>query len=262
MHPLVCFSRAILSNPDVLPSTPLSRLWKNDFWGTAINSSNSHGSYRPLSVLTFRFNYWLSEFRPWSYHFFNVVLHSISTYLVFTLGKSVLPSSTQTSATLLFAVHPVHCEAVASVVGRADILANVFFILSFLCYIEHVKLRNKITGHVEMPVKNGCIVKNAQHDKICHKYKFNTECNSKVCRLESLLKKICQFLKINIYLSEMEALSGYIVKSNGIKEWSLLGVSVVLATMAMLSKETGVTVLAVCAAYDLVKTRHLLQKVN
>ncbi|XP_065216736.1 protein O-mannosyl-transferase TMTC2-like [Planococcus citri] len=263
-------SRAILSNPDVLPSTPLSRLWKNDFWGTAINSSNSHGSYRPLSVLTFRFNYWLSEFRPWSYHFFNVVLHSISTYLVFTLGKSVLPSSTQTTATLLFAVHPVHCEAVASVVGRADILANVFFILSFLCYIEHVKLRNKIAGYVEVPtaaaatVKNGCIVKNGhRHDEIrvCHKYKFNnTECNSKVCRLESLLKKICQFLKLNIYLSEMEALSGYVVKSNFIKEWSLLAVSLVLATMAMLSKETGVTVLAVCAAYDLVKTRHLLQK--
>lgn len=179
---------------------------------------------------------------------------------MFALGKSILPSSAQTTATLLFAVHPVHCEAVASVVGRADILANIFFILSFLCYVEHVKLRNKIF-YVDQPVKNGCVVKNT-HEKICKTYKFNAECYGKVCRLESLLKKICQFLKINIYLSEMQALSSYVMQFNAIKEWLLLGTSLVLAMMAMLSKETGVTVLAVCAAYDLVRTRHLLPKVR
>lgn len=247
----------------MLPTTPLSRLWKNDFWGTAINSSNSHGSYRPLSVITFRFNYWLSGFKPWSYHFLNVVLHSISTYLVFALAKAILPSSAQTTATLLFAVHPVHCEAIASVVGRADILANVFFVLSFLCYIEHVKLRNKILLFERpLPVKNGIVNKNHHHEKLCNKYKFNTECYGKVCRLETLLKKICQFLKINIYLSEMRALSSYVLKFNAIKEWLFLGSSLVLAMMAMLSKETGITVLAVCVVYDLVKSNHQLHKVS
>lgn len=39
----------------------------------------------------------------------------------------------------------------------------------------------------------------------------------------------------------------------GVKVWGCLMLSIVLAVAAMLSKETGVTVLGVCAAYDLLK---------
>lgn len=205
----------------------------------------------------------------------NALLHSLSTYLVFVLGSILLPHPAQMTASLLFAVHPVHCEAVASVVGRADILANIFFILSFLSYIEHVKLRNK---HLEwwssasttygqqqqqqQPHRNRCFFKN--QGKIC-KYKFNNataEYNGKICRIESFLRKVCQFLKINIYLSQMEAASSYSSRFHAIREWFSLFLSLVLAALAMFSKETGLTVLAVCAAYDLVKTRHLSQKVR
>ena len=38
------------------------------------------------------------------------------------------------ASTLLFAVHPVHVEAVSGVVGRADILAAITFFLAFLSY--------------------------------------------------------------------------------------------------------------------------------
>lgn len=37
-------------------------------------------------------------------------------------------------STLLFAVHPVHVEAVCGIVGRADLLAAMTFFLAFLCY--------------------------------------------------------------------------------------------------------------------------------
>jgi hypothetical protein len=40
-------------------------------------------------------------------------------------------------AGLLFAVHPVHVEAVANIVGRAELLAGVFFLLSILSYINY-----------------------------------------------------------------------------------------------------------------------------
>ena len=38
---------------------------------------------------------------------------------------------------LLFAIHPVHVEAVAGVVGRADILSGIFFLLSLICYQKY-----------------------------------------------------------------------------------------------------------------------------
>lgn len=43
----------------------------------------------------------------------------------------------QAIAGLLFAVHPIHSEAVASIVGRADLLACLFTQLAFLAYMEH-----------------------------------------------------------------------------------------------------------------------------
>lgn len=48
-------SEAILSNNDLKPETPLSDLFIHDFWGNKLDSKTSHKSYRPLTVLTFRF---------------------------------------------------------------------------------------------------------------------------------------------------------------------------------------------------------------
>ncbi|KAH1011700.1 hypothetical protein HUJ04_001017 [Dendroctonus ponderosae] len=42
-----------------------------------------------------------------------------------------------TLAGLMFSVHPVHTEAVTGIVGRADVLACVFFLLSLLAYHGH-----------------------------------------------------------------------------------------------------------------------------
>lgn len=37
-------------------------------------------------------------------------------------------------ATLLFSIHPIHTEAVTGVVGRAELLSSIFFILTILAY--------------------------------------------------------------------------------------------------------------------------------
>ena len=36
--------------------------------------------------------------------------------------------------TLLFSIHPIHTEAVTGVVGRAELLSSIFFILTILAY--------------------------------------------------------------------------------------------------------------------------------
>jgi len=45
---------AVTQNKDVLGLSPLSHVFRNDFWGTAMSDMNSHKSYRPLTTLTFR----------------------------------------------------------------------------------------------------------------------------------------------------------------------------------------------------------------
>ena len=139
--------RAILTNTDLHADTPWSDLLLNDFWGTPLNHSGSHKSYRPISVATFRLNHLFSELEPFGYHLVNVILHGIVSVLFYhftkyIFGDRVLP---RIIATLLFIVHPIHTEAVASVVGRAEILACLFFLLSLMSYFRSVHCSN-VTG--------------------------------------------------------------------------------------------------------------------
>lgn len=127
-------SEAIVGNKDLSPDIPLGKLFLHDFWGTNVSSNTSHKSYRPLTILTFRFNYWLAGgLKPWGFHVLNVMLHAAVSVLCLKLfsilvsGRNKITfyydntqTRTQFSApkasfvcALLFAVHPIHTESVS-----------------------------------------------------------------------------------------------------------------------------------------------------
>ena len=105
---------AIVENPDLLRNVSWLNLFKNDFWGNSISDEDSHKSYRPLTVATFRLNYMLHELEPLGYHLVNVLLHSAVCYLYVLLCGVVFSEVWPALiAGLLFAVHPIHTEAVS-----------------------------------------------------------------------------------------------------------------------------------------------------
>lgn len=79
-------------------------------------------------VFIYRWNYALSGLNPWSYHAVNVILHAAVSALfawlcLNCLGLSKLSSLLTAS---LFAIHPIHTEAVTSL--------NIFTLfLPFFC---------------------------------------------------------------------------------------------------------------------------------
>lgn len=138
----VLCSRAIKTNQDLLPETPWANILYDDFWGTLLTHSGSHKSFRPLCTLSFRLNYAVHGLRPRGYHLLNLALHALVTALFTALARPLLGRGPWSLlAGLLFASHPVHTEAVAGVVGRADVGAAVFFLLSLFCYMRHCGLR-------------------------------------------------------------------------------------------------------------------------
>uniref|UniRef100_A0A8C5LCQ8 dolichyl-phosphate-mannose--protein mannosyltransferase n=1 Tax=Jaculus jaculus TaxID=51337 RepID=A0A8C5LCQ8_JACJA len=188
---------AIVNNPDVRPGAP--RRWAvfaNDFWGKGLAENTSHKSYRPLCVLSFRLNIFLTGMDPFYFHVVNVILHCLVTLvLMYTCDKAVFKHRGLAFVTaLLFAVHPVHTEAVAGIVGRADVLACLLFLLAFLSYN-----RSLGRGVVEQ---------------------------------------------------------GFPPTASPL----FLLLSLFLGTCAMLVKETGVTVFAVCLVYDLFSLAHRQDK--
>ena len=133
---------AVVSNPDVM-SRPLGSpgLFRNDFWGTPLSTATSHQSYRPLTTLSFRANAVLggkAAGRHW--HVVSVAAHALACALYAIVARCVVFGGEPrlqrhvAAAALAFAVHPVHVEAVASIVGRADVLAGVCFLLVLLCH--------------------------------------------------------------------------------------------------------------------------------
>lgn len=82
----------------------------------------SHKSYRPLTVLTFRLNYLFSELNAASYHLLNLVLHAVVCVLFLRVCRLFLDKTSSLVAALLFAVHPIHTEAVSTAVNRMVVL--------------------------------------------------------------------------------------------------------------------------------------------
>ncbi|EYC27547.1 hypothetical protein Y032_0009g791 [Ancylostoma ceylanicum] len=130
-------SQAILTNPVVAGDVPATEAWTLDFWGNPLTRA-SHKSYRPLTTLSFRINAALFGMSPLSFHVTNVLLHAVASCLVlkfvcrFQLFEQNPDAAVFTS--LLFAVHPIHCEAVAGIVGRADVLAAVTVLAGILAF--------------------------------------------------------------------------------------------------------------------------------
>jgi len=98
-----------------------------DVVGTLASPLRPGDLYRPLAVLTFAVNEALAPGQARWFHAVNVGLHAAVSVLVFLLVY-VLTGTDRLAlvAGALFAVLPVHTEAVASLVGRAELLAALF----------------------------------------------------------------------------------------------------------------------------------------
>lgn len=115
-------NEAIVNNVD-LESNGVD-LFAHDFWGKNITDVNSHKSYRPLTILAYRLIYRLSITKdPYYFHLANLISYLILCCCLHSTLRSLLvgpcfqfaPSVSaelSTTVTILFTVHPVHCESV------------------------------------------------------------------------------------------------------------------------------------------------------
>lgn len=79
--------------------------------------------WRPVVLLSFAVDRALLGAHPDRYHAVNVALHTATAALALLLFLRLVPSRPAALAgALLFALHPVHAEAVAGLVGRAEVL--------------------------------------------------------------------------------------------------------------------------------------------
>lgn len=93
--------------------------------------------YRPLVALSFFVEKKMFGLAPVFFHSTNILIHSLVAYFVFCLAGLILRKrETAVLAATLFALHPVHWEAVSSIAGRSVILCAMWYLAAFIFYCK------------------------------------------------------------------------------------------------------------------------------
>ena len=110
--------------------------------------------YRHLLYFSFNVNHSLSGLSPFSYHLTNLLFHFLTSAVVLLIIFKTLDKNTQwgsktvlglsVTTALLFALNPLHAEAVTYISGRASGIGAFFYLLGLLFFILGSE-RNRIT---------------------------------------------------------------------------------------------------------------------
>jgi len=77
---------------------------------------------------------------PFYYHLWNVLLHVLCTACLFLLCQALFSDKALSFLSgVIFALHPIHTEAVSWISGGHYIFSGLFFLLSFIFYIKSAR---------------------------------------------------------------------------------------------------------------------------
>lgn len=120
---------AIRDNPAAHSIGAALDAWFDPYWPEDFRWA---GLYRPFTIFTYGVDWSISGGATWWFHAVNVALHALVTGLVVIVVAPWLPPLGALAVGVLFAVHPVHVEAVANTVGRAELLVAVGLLTTLL----------------------------------------------------------------------------------------------------------------------------------
>src|SRR6476660_6713233 len=120
----------VVSNPVIRSISPIHFL-KSSYW----TQQQSEGIYRPFTVFSLSLDYALWHRWAPGFRLTNLALHAINGFLVFLLCSSLFGEGmVPVVAMLIYIVHPVHTEAVTSIVGRSELFSACFFMGAWLLF--------------------------------------------------------------------------------------------------------------------------------
>jgi len=141
-------NHVIERNPFVKDPSKIPQFFVDPQFGSGIYSETS--SYRPLLMATFAFNHLLGGLNVFGYHLFNFLVHLLCSFLVYFATLYIFRLTTVPTepnslryqlialfTALVFGLHPVQTESVTYITGRSSSLTALFFLASFLTYMQY-----------------------------------------------------------------------------------------------------------------------------
>jgi hypothetical protein len=154
---LVCYTNSLFGefqfdDYNVIVNNPRVHSWSS--W-----LANLSLGIRPLLKVSYTIN-WTMSTGVIGFHLTNVLIHLANTFLVYLLAKEFIRPQWQAQkltnapffAALLFAVHPIHTEAVTYICGRSSSLMTFFYLAAMLTYIYARVQQNNIKIYFLTPL--------------------------------------------------------------------------------------------------------------
>ncbi len=103
-------------------------------------SGTQFNLYRPFYIFVLAIEYAFFGLDPTGYHIINIFLHSINSFLLYSLTlKTINKKLLALLVALIFAIHPIHTETVSNITGLSELLSTFFMLLAFWCYCANEK---------------------------------------------------------------------------------------------------------------------------
>jgi hypothetical protein len=116
----------------------------------------SGGRYRPFTPAMFAIEYQLVGKKPWLGHFINIMLYGFLCMMIYKMLQSLINNNQKHmkettwmifAATILYATHPLHTEAVANIKGRDEIMSMLGSVLALYYLLKHHESQQFQTYH-------------------------------------------------------------------------------------------------------------------
>ena len=127
-HHIVANNEAIQSL-ETLPRAVVSPYWPGIY-------GRDNGLWRPTVQLLFGLQWVAADGAPWLFHLTNLLGHAAVTALVLLLLTELMSLPGALVGALVFAVHPVHVEAVANIVGMGEVVSAACFLTACLVHVR------------------------------------------------------------------------------------------------------------------------------
>jgi len=132
--------------------------WRRAFASSYWPPEMGGGMYRPLTVASYAID-WLVARAAW-FHAVNLLWHAGTSVAVAALARRWAGDNAALAAGFVFAVHPVHVEAVANIAGRAELMAALFAVLAVYAALARDRIAwSALAGALALLCKeNGAVV--------------------------------------------------------------------------------------------------------
>ena len=135
---------SLLNNPLMTGAAGFGRIWTLSLT-------------RPLTNVTFWFNYQLHATQPLGYHVVNLLVHCAAVLLLFAALRLLINQTAAFWAAAIFAVHPAQSETVAYVFARSGELSAAFCLAALYFWVHGRRVWTLVLFALALLCKEDCV---------------------------------------------------------------------------------------------------------